>query len=121
MDTFENFKIRFREPVYYVNKKKRIVACSLCGSYERNTYPFEQNENVIGIARCHPNDNFDVELGKKIAHAKAENMLYNIVANEYKCDIEKLDRLRGSLSRFLDKSKYCVQHNKEYIKRITDF
>ena len=45
-----------------VNKKKRVVVCILQDECAKG----------VGIARCHPNDTFDVNKGTKIAIKRAK-------------------------------------------------
>lgn len=82
---------------YYVNEKKRTVSAVLGGvgenvkgdalkyyfkgsGYFIKPFPYIQsfyiNDKYVGVAKCHPDDAFDVETGKEIAKAKCLSKYY---------------------------------------------
>ena len=75
----------YDEPEFYVNEEKGVVTCKIRGIMQ---LPFlyvydglidanqEQVIEGIGVAKCSGNDKFDVNRGKRIALAKAENKAY---------------------------------------------
>ena len=67
-----------------INEKKKVVTCILN----------DDNAKAIGIARCHPDDKFDVDIGKKIAIKRA------------KLEINKI-RMRNITKYMNDKLKEC--------------
>ena len=74
-------------------------------------------------AKCHPEDEFDLELGYKIAEAKAEAKAYKQVANaiNMKWDdiMDVLERIYPMKINFSSKANRCIKHNKKYIKYLT--
>jgi hypothetical protein len=78
------FKLSFdkRNTKFYVNEKKKTVTCKVeCDLIPPylwdspvNIYP--KSFYIIATARCCEGDVFDVERGKRIAMAKAENKAY---------------------------------------------
>ena len=85
------------EPIFYVNKAKKTVACKISGyayetmldSWLREGELTTPIYKVVGIAYCNDNDEFDEERGKRIALAKAENKLYAKCADYYNKEINK--------------------------------
>lgn len=65
---------------YYVNNKKQEVYCVT--KYE--------NETVKGVAKCSPEDKFDLEKGKRLAKARCVKKFYN----------KKLNHARNTLTFF---------------------
>lgn len=82
---------------YYVNEKKRMVVAVLggvdenvsedaliyyfknCGRFIREiayNQSFYIKNKYVGVAKCHPDDAFDVETGKEIAKAKCLSKYY---------------------------------------------
>lgn len=55
---------------YVVNRKKRTIVCLL----ERDNYGYERYIAARGIAKCHPDDCFNVHIGKAIALRRALNL-----------------------------------------------
>jgi hypothetical protein len=131
--TRSNIKISYQgEPIYYINEKKRTVTCQLTGllvgpqELERGiwdtvdsiSYP-TMPLSVTATARCHENDRFDVERGKRIALSKAENEIYNRATVEVSNVCEKLDFLRSACNDFVKKSISCQAHNIDYIDSLS--
>ena len=72
------------------------------------------------IAQCHKVDTFDVERGKRIALAKAENDAYRQAAeylNEY---VAEMSLMSKQIVNFLDKKDAHKKHNLDYIESIHD-
>lgn len=109
----------FGEPEFYVNEKKRTVACRLSGclcgiGFTNIGICFDKT----AVARCSPTDMFDVELGKRIAHAKAENMAYKFAINACKERLAETANLSKNIEKFIGKGLSCRSHNVDYIERL---
>lgn len=134
------FKLTFWDPVYYVNEDKKIVTCRLkhrfrstddkmfemiireIGDYVNKYKSDKLLGDVlesVGVARLDPDDNFDIEVGKKIASARAETNAYKMTARmiDKMADevIYKLDTLRNN---FVSKSERVIKHNEDYISKF---
>ena len=112
----------FGEPEFYVNNEKKAVACRLQGmvdgladEYGCYDYYFDKT----AVAKCHPEDEFDIALGMRIAHAKAENMAYKYAANKCAAFMDKLSAQMNAIDDFIEKASNCRTHNVDYIKRIS--
>lgn len=133
-------KLSFKEPEFYVNETKRTVTCVLryrmC-STSNNRYNnlwsalrcmsdhvLDEDANVLRYgfmvtetAVARPEDEFDVEKGKKIARAKAEASAYKYTAKAlYKVMGEALKVLTDGSAEFITKALMVCKHNKEYIE-----
>lgn len=133
-------KLSFEEPEFYVNAEKRTVTCVLkykMRSTSDNTYNnlwsalrymsdhvLDEDTNVLRYgfmvtetAVARPEDEFDVEKGKKIARAKAEASAYKYTAKAlYRVMGEALKVLTDSSAEFISKASIVCKHNKEYIE-----
>lgn len=123
-------KIKFNDASqqFFINPDQRIVVCKLTGTLmgpESNRWylnpNFEpRNLTSIGKAVCSPNDKFDVNIGKKIALAKAESAIYNkackVIANEMNVCADYIEMLRT----FFLKADDVIEHNLDYIDRLSD-
>lgn len=74
---------------YYVNEDKRAVTCVIYpDAYRLKDFVRRKGEDVfwlgdtrfpaqpskyVGVAKCHPNDEFNVETGKKLAFMRARD------------------------------------------------
>ena len=77
-------KLRFEQPVYYINKEKRTVVCTIEASFDsydlRELDPdFLYSNNTFyarGITKCKEPDVFNEEIGKRLAESKAKMQAY---------------------------------------------
>jgi hypothetical protein len=78
---------------------------------------------TLGVAKCHPDDTFSEETGRKIALAKAEAKAYLQAKREMEKRwanvVNTLNGLEDMFSDFTEKAVRAAEHNKEYIERIT--
>ena len=114
------------ETKFFVNEEKRTVACIVLG---RLMNPWSPNSEIalpydsivrgVGVAKCMPNDTFDVERGKRIALAKAENRAYLNALDilvEYR---NQLDFFTNAINVFEDKTYHCCAHNEDFIQSLS--
>lgn len=111
---------------FFVNEKKGIVTCVI-EAYLRCPFAFDskfvwgnfdRTFEGFGMARCQDGDEFDVEKGKRIALAKAENNAYRL-ANSYLCDmIKEFAFYQASILKFQDKAFRHDVHNTDYIESL---
>lgn len=124
----DDFKISFRknDVQFFVNEKKNIVICVIEGellspyawnSYISVGYPTLKGK---GIATCDSNDVFDVERGKRIALAVAENDVYSQAKTYLSNVLKELQFFTKKISDFKVKSDRCREHNKDYINSVHD-
>lgn len=122
-------KVSFNEPEFYINEKKRTVTCRLEGFLngpQDNAASWTEEIDFPSTmlttsttARCHKDDTFDVERGKRIALSKAENDIYSMATLEVSKVAEKLDFLRTACNEFAAKSIRCQAHNIDYIDSLS--
>lgn len=118
-DLKECLKLQFRDITYKVNEKKGVVVAL---AYFRTPLCMEaganQCINTIGIARLNKSagDTFNIEVGKKIARAKAEKEAFT----QFKAMLlkyeDKLFQARLEMSKAIDTMSSHIEHQKEYIK-----
>lgn len=118
-DLKECLKLQFRDITYKVNEEKGIVVAL---AYFRTPLSMEaganQCINTIGIARLNKSagDTFNIEVGKKIARAKAEKeafIQFKTILLKYE---DKLFQARIEMSKAIDTISSHIEHQKEYIK-----
>ena len=118
-DLKECLELQFRDITYKVNEKKGVVVAL---AYFRTPLSMEaganQCINTIGIARFNKSagDTFNIEVGKKIARAKAEKEAFT----QFKAMLlkyeDKLFQARLEMSKAIDTMNSHIEHQKEYIK-----
>lgn len=118
-DLKECLKLQFRDITYKVNEEKGVVVAL---AYFRTPLCMEaganQCINTIGIARLNKSagDTFNIEVGKKIARAKAEKEAFT----QFKAMLlkyeDKLFQARLEMSKAIDTMSLHIEHQKEYIK-----
>lgn len=118
-DLKECLKLQFRDITYKVNGKKGVVVAL---ANFRTPLSMEaganQGINTIGIARLNKSagDTFNIEVGKKIARAKAEKeafIQFKTMLLKYE---DKLFQARLEMSKVIDTMSSHIEHQKEYIK-----
>ena len=118
-DLKECLKLQFRGITYKVNEKKGVVVAL---AYFRTPLCMEaganQCVNTIGIARLNKSagDTFNVEVGKKIARAKAEKEAFTQFRTMLLNYENKIFQARLDISKVIDTMSSHIEHQKEYIK-----
>lgn len=118
-DLKECLKLQFRDITYKVNEEKGVVVAL---AYFRTPLSMEaganQCINTIGKAKLNKSagDTFNIEVGKKIARAKAEKEAFT----QFKAMLlkyeDKLFQARLEMSKAIDTMSLHIEHQKEYIK-----
>ena len=110
---------------FYVNEEKGTVVCSVeaCLSVPTNWdgCVFVPDTTLIekGIAKCAPEDAFDVERGKRIALARAENKVYLSALKYLDKFMEQIVVIINAYDGFNDKAYHSCAHNEDYIESLS--
>lgn len=125
-----NIKIRFEKPVYNVDEKNGVVVCTLrykvdapptvvfASESSIHDSPWHMTQTVKTVARVKNNDSFDVNVGKKVSLAKAENLAYSRVNEWAKTAFKCLCGASDAIVEFSRKTKKVREHNVEYMKKF---
>lgn len=124
----DDFKVSFLKNgvQFFVNEKKRVVMCVIEGclqspeNWDSAVDIRYKNFKGRGIATCDNNDVFDVERGKRIALAVAENDVYSQAKAYLSTIMKELQFFSAKISDFKTKSDRCREHNKDYINSVHD-
>lgn len=123
-----NIKIKFDKPIYTVDEKNGVVVCTLrykvdapsavvfASSVTINGSPWHMTQSVKAIARAKDNDAFDVNVGKKVSLAKAENLAYSYVNEWAKSAFKSLCSASDAIVNFSKKTKKVRDHNIVYMR-----
>lgn len=118
-DLKECLKLQYRDITYKVNEKKGVVVAL---AYFRTPLSMEaganQCINTIGIARLNKSagDTFNVEVGKKIARAKAEKEAFIQFRTMLLSYEKKVFQARLNIAEAIITMSSHIEHQKEYIK-----
>lgn len=118
-DLKECLKLQFRDITYKVNEKKGVVVAL---AYFRTPLSMEaganQCINTIGIARLNKSagDTFNIEVGKKIARAKAEKEAFTQFRTMLLNYEKKVFQARLDIAEAIITTSSHIEHQKEYIK-----
>lgn len=129
-----DFKLSFEEPKYYANPEKGTVTCRLrsnvviqnCKNELRYAIRYiimslcdedlEYGVESIGVAKLDPKDTFSLEVGKKVARAKAESRAYDFVSKRLcKALRDFIEDVGTSANKFFGKTDSVIEHNNEYL------
>lgn len=118
-------KVQIFKEVYYVNEEKQVVTCKLRfrinvpGIAEDRPYiesttlekilkpvniKLQSSYEVIGIAQCSPEDDFDLEIGKRIAKSRAEAFIYRMAEKYW---VALIDYYEKVISEFYNYRNGC--------------
>lgn len=118
-DLKEYLNLQYRDITYKVNEEKGVVVAL---AYFRTPLCMEaganQCINTIGIARLNKSagDTFNIEVGKKIARAKAEKEAFIQFKTKLLKYEDKLFQACLEMSKAIDTMSSHIEHQKEYIK-----
>ena len=118
-DLKECLKLQFRDITYKVNEEKGVVVAL---AYFRTPLSMEaganQCINTIGIARLNKSagDTFNIEVGKKIARAKAEKEAFTQFRTMLLNYKKKVFQARLDIAETIITMSSRIEHQKEYIK-----
>lgn len=126
------FKSTIVKVEFYVDEEYRTVECHIIYKTkvpknvmlnDFDMYNFIQDSCAIGVAKCHPDDTFDVTIGKRIAESRAKRIIYsknyellNYICNKYKRTFLSLKTLMDDINQY----KYLLSNEKEHIKYLID-
>ena len=119
-DNFKKcLKLQYRDITYKVNEEKGVVV-ALAYFYIPLSMEVNANQyiNTIGIARLDKSagDTFNIEVGKKIARAKAEKeafLQFRTMLLNYE---KKVFQARLDIAEAIITMSSHIEHQKEYIK-----
>lgn len=125
-----NIKISFEAPEYIVNESAGMVICKLkflvnvpsvihfCSKIPFHENPVCTVQTVKTVVFAKNNDVFDVNIGKKVALAKAENKAYSYTYEFVKSTQKPLANALDVIEDFRDKCQKVKAHNIEYMKKF---
>lgn len=131
MNDRNEIKISFKEPKYHIDRVNKVVVCILEGEpqYPKTidytfttitdlTYTNINEVKVKAIAKLSPGDNFDENVGMKVALAKAENKAYEQVCTNLKEYMRHVNVIIEQCKDFFFKSANVIKHNEDYLTRF---
>lgn len=92
----------------------RVVKCTIYDSNE-SLENFDSNDKYVGIAKCHPDDQFDKSIGVEVAMCRAIEKRCNTY-------IKMISEIRGFLGMELQKGNLLIKNKikKKFRKSNTD-
>lgn len=130
-----NVKLVFNTPEFFVNEDKRTVACKVRfdvrtpkGNYtDGHLFNYAEladdwfcvGTDVVGVAHCSENDVWDVNVGCKMAKARAEEKAYRLVLGSVRKSVKELEELVAVGKDFIAAAENNCKHNEEYIAELS--
>ena len=82
---------------------------------------FDKKEyHVVGMARCHPKDIFDVTVGKRIAESRAKKALFKFLFNSYRNYYVKIKSKLKCINELYSKCYYLADQEIKHINKLID-
>lgn len=95
-----------------------------CMNFRNYRNKFYMKNKIVGIATCAPEDEWDVEKGKKVAFFKVKNKYYTSVFKRLNTYINEADH---QLNKFIDeinrvgeKISSAMESENKHIKKLTN-
>lgn len=119
----QKLKLSVYNTEFYVNEKKKRVRCKMQfgirGDIDTlllvNMFSDRNCFEVMAEANTDPQDQFDVETGKKVARAKAESMAYKQLTNMLRRIALKTYYSMQDFMDFDIKADGVREHNEKYL------
>lgn len=119
----EPVKLSVHDTIFYVNPKTNAVGCKLYFSIKGpadlisaiEAYADVDCYEVTAEAHVAPGDTFDIEVGKKIARAKAETMAYRNIWGCLQRIAARMVNVLNYIDDFGYKVESVVEHNDNYL------
>lgn len=131
MNDRNEIKISFKEPKYHIDKANKVVVCILEGEAKypkaidysfttitNLTFRDVEDIKVKATAKLSPGDEFDENVGMKVALAKAENKAYEQVCINLKEYMRNINTIIEQCKDFFFKSANVIEHNNIYINQF---
>ena len=111
------FKLRNLKIKFIVKEEEKVVVSLV----EMAIVIPQTNKTVSiftcqGLAKCNPDDTFDVVAGKRLARAKAEKKAYFKFSHFLNDMQKKLTLTQAQLEAVIKKNNNCIDHQIAYIK-----
>ena len=107
----ERIKLTFMDCNYAVHKDCGVVVATAKFKFMNKVF------SVQGKAKCLP-CMFDVNIGKKIARARAERSAYIRARQEIKIIKKRIERQLNIVNSSLDFFNDCITHQDDYINEF---
>lgn len=124
-------KISFYEPKYHIDRANKVVVCILEGDVKypssidyttstitKYTHLDFDRVTVKAVAKLSPGDEFDENIGMKVALAKAENKAYEQVCTNLKEYMRNINTIIEQCKDFFYKSANVIEHNDKYLEQF---
>lgn len=105
--------IRF-EPRYYSGKNFDIT----CYSFNKIIHKIYGGYIVVGIAKCSPEDTFDLKKGIQIARNRAEIKLAQVEQKAIRILCKHIGRIWDYTSALYNNRSEMIKEKKEFIKNV---
>ena len=109
---------------FFINQEKGVVTCVIeayliTPEIVRGPIAiYSEYFKARGVAKCHNDDIFDVERGKRIALAKAENAVYTKAIKFLNDQMFITNKYLDKIKTFINKGMKQCFHNNDYIESI---
>lgn len=103
-------KVCLNDTKFIVNNEKKTVTCIIDAELSTKSgqdnvfgiYDFEKSFIAIGISKCHPEDQFSVETGKRIAESRAKKAAYIEGRERFKKLLKYIDIFGSEVSKAIN-------------------
>nr|DAI45000.1 MAG TPA: hypothetical protein [Caudoviricetes sp.] len=104
----------------YVNEEKKVVTTTIKATIEDDFSLFPNFAKFVGKAKCSQEDDFDVELGKKISKNRAWLKYDNAILKGIRMEIKDTEEYLKALKK--DEQKYInlIQKTTDKIEELCD-
>ena len=107
-------KAKYLKTSYHVYDK--TVRCRLRVQLVEHRKIIARSYDIVGVAKCHKDDKFDFEIGKRVALAKAELKLYKKIKSLIEPTRNNLIDYVEELDNYVNFANKQIEHNTEYLK-----
>jgi hypothetical protein len=107
--------LMFNFPTVYQRIKHLDIVYGIYNAIDAET---DDMQPIVGIAKLHPEDEFDMEKGNKIAGTRADIKYHQALARDLKKIKEKIIYELTELDKVIEKEEKTIKHCKQFLEEL---
>ncbi len=107
--------LMFNFPTVYHRIKHLDVVYGIYNAIDAET---DSMKPIVGVAKLHPEDEFDMERGNKIASTRTDIKYHQALARDLKKIKEKIIYELAELDKVIEKEEKTIKHCKDFLEEL---
>lgn len=108
--------LMFNFPTVYQRIKHLDIVYGIYNAIDAET---DNMQPIVGVAKLHPEDEFNMEAGKKIASTRTDIKYHQALARDLKKIKERMIYELTELDKVIEKEEKTIKHCKKFLEELT--